>query len=217
MAMSRWLCDTAVDSDIDFIHFARSPNDLIFADELRLMSNQQPGFRCHLVCSQAGADSGWLGAVGRISQDLLVRLVPDLARRSVYLCGPLGFMDAARGILAQAGGDINRVHEEVFDRSPRRNTQDAELQAGLASKLVFAASNIEVDCTASEYVLDLALEQGLEQPFSCRSGQCGMCKVTLIDGAVEHDCTDGLTRDDATNGLILSCQARPVGRVVVDL
>jgi len=40
MAMSRWLCDTAVDRDIDFSHFARSPNDLIFADELRLMSNQ---------------------------------------------------------------------------------------------------------------------------------------------------------------------------------
>jgi ferredoxin-NADP reductase len=29
MAMSRWLCDTTPDADIRFLHFARTPDDLI--------------------------------------------------------------------------------------------------------------------------------------------------------------------------------------------
>jgi hypothetical protein len=27
--------------------------------------------------------------------------------------------------------------------------------------------------------------------WSCRAGQCGTCKIMLLDGAVEHDCADG--------------------------
>jgi ferredoxin-NADP reductase len=217
MAMARWLCDTAAEADIDFIHFARSPDDLVFADELRLMSRDQRGFRCHFVCTRADADTGWKGAVGRISRELLAELVPDFNRRSVYLCGPLGFMDAARAILERSGCAIDRVHQEIFGGLPRRNREAADAQAGTAAKLIFAASNIEVDCAGSDYILDIALEHGLEQPFSCRSGLCGTCKVALIDGVVEHDSDDGLSADDVRNGLILSCQARPIGRVVVHL
>src|SRR5690242_9732887 len=46
MAMSRWLSDTTPDADIQFLHFARSPDDLIFAHELQLMERNLPGFRC---------------------------------------------------------------------------------------------------------------------------------------------------------------------------
>ncbi len=217
MAMSRWLCDTTAESDINFIHFARSPDDLIFADELRFMSHQLPGFRVHFVCSQAEKDTSWNGPVGRISRELLVTLVPGLSDRSIYLGGPLGFMDATRCILEQIGCDMSRLHLEVFGGIPRRSAKAAEAQAGKPAKVVFSASNIEVDCTGSDYVLDLALDRGLEQAFSCRAGQCGTCKVMLLEGAVEHDCADGLSPDDAREGFILSCQARPFGTVVVDL
>ncbi len=217
MAMSRWLCDTAVESDIDFVHFARSPEDFIFAHELRFMSRQLPGFRSHFVCSQAGKDSGWNGAVGRISRELLSALVQDFTSRSIYLCGPVAFMDATRQILEQAGYDMKRLHLELFGGVPRRNAKAAEAQAGKTAKVVFSASNIEVDCMGSDYVLDLALDRGLEQPFSCRAGQCGTCKVMLLEGEVEHDCADGLNPEDAREGFILSCQARPLGTVVIDL
>ena len=217
MAMARWLCDTAVDADIDFIHFARSTDDLVFADELRLMSRRHQGFRGHFICTRPRADAGWQGPIGRISADLLASLLPDAAWRSVYLCGPLGFMDAAHCILRQAGCDRDRVQHEIFGGMPRRNSQAAQAQAGKTARLRFSASNIEVECTGSDYVLDVALDHGIELPFSCRAGQCGSCKVVLLEGAVEHDCVDGLTSDETTDRIILSCQARPVGTVVVDL
>jgi glycine betaine catabolism B len=217
MSMSRWLYDTTPDADIQFLHFARSPDDLIFANELALMERHLPGFRCQFVCSQAPEGSGWTGPTGRISPETLTKLVPDLKSRSAYLCGPLGFMDATRGMLEQLGFDMTRFHQEVFGGVPRRDTGAAEAQAAQLAKVVFSHSKIEVDCKGSDYILDLALAQGLDVAYSCRAGQCGTCKVTLLEGKVEHDSTSGLTPADEKDGHILACQARPVGRVVVDV
>jgi 2Fe-2S type ferredoxin len=217
MAMSRWFCDTTPDADIQFLHFARSPNDLIFAEELKLMERNVLGFRCQFVCSQAAEGSGWTGPTGRISPELLTQLVPDLKSRSVYLCGPLGFMEATRGMLEQLGFDMTRFHQEIFGGVPRRDPSAAEAQSGTLAKVVFSASNKEVDCTGSDYILDLALDNGIELAYSCRAGQCGTCKVTLLEGSVEQDNTNALTPDDVKEGHILGCQARPTGRVVIDL
>ena len=81
MAMLRWLCDTAPDADIRFLHFAHTPTDLIFEPEVKLMERQLPNLRCEFVCSRTGDGNGYLGRVGRISTELLTEFVPDLRSR----------------------------------------------------------------------------------------------------------------------------------------
>jgi ferredoxin-NADP reductase len=217
MSMSRWMVDTMPDADIQFLHFARSPEDLIFANELQLMERQLPAFRCRFVCSQAPEGSGWTGPIGRISPELLTKLVPDLNSRSIYLCGPLPFMDASRAMLEGMGFGMTRFHQEIFGGAPRRDVAAANARAGQAAKVVCRASKIELDCNGSEYILDLVLAQGLQVAYSCRAGQCGTCKVTLLEGKVEHDSRNALTAEDEKDGHILACQARPIGRVVIDV
>ena len=216
MAMSRWLYDTAPAADIHFLHFARTPQDIIFERELQLMTRQRRGFRCDFVCSRAGEGSGWAGRGGRISAAILTDICPDLEGRSVYVCGPVPFMEATRAILHERGFPMARFHEESFGGVPR-HAKAAETDAATIAKVVFSTSKLDVDCKGSDYVLDLALAHDLQVAYSCRAGQCGTCKVTLLEGAVKHDCADGLTADDAKDGLILACQARPTGRIVVDL
>ena len=97
MAMSRWLHDTAPDTDICFLHFAQSPKDFIFERELRLMESHRATFRCVLVCTSDVID--WTGPRGRISAQSLTALVPDFMARRVFLCGPVPFMETAREIL----------------------------------------------------------------------------------------------------------------------
>jgi ferredoxin len=65
-------------------------------------------------------------------------------------------------------------------------------------------------------VLEAAEEVGVEIPFECRSGICGQCKTRLVSGAVAMDVQDALTPADRAKRLILACQARPVGEIVVD-
>jgi glycine betaine catabolism B len=215
MAMSRWLCDTTPGADICFLHFARTPDDFIFEHELKLMQRQVPGFRCVFVCGRTESEHRWTGPVGHISPELLTEMVPDFKSRRIYLCGPVPFMEVTRSVLEKLNFDIGRFHQESFGGVPR-DAKAKEAQASRVAKVVFSASKIEVDCKESDYLLDLALDRGLQAAFSCRAGQCGVCKITLLEGKVTHDCTDSLTADDLENGIILACQARPIGSIAID-
>ncbi|MBU3890200.1 hybrid-cluster NAD(P)-dependent oxidoreductase [Methylosinus sporium] len=216
MAMARWLLDTTADADIRFVHFARRPEDFVYESELRLLESRFPNFRCGFACSRATPDE-WSGALGRFSVELLSQLAPDMMSRSVYLCGPDGFTESVRAGLAEAGYDMARFAQESFGGAPSPAAASPKPIDAPSAKIVFSASGKEIACTSGDYVLDIALANGIEAAYSCRAGQCGVCKTTALEGRAVHDCSDGLTEDDVAVGLILACRARPEGKLIVDL
>jgi len=60
-------------------------------------------------------------------------------------------------------------------------------------------------------VLEVALAAGLNVPHSCKSGHCASCRARLVSGEIHYPNgrTAGLTADEAKQGYILMCQARP--------
>ena len=68
-----------------------------------------------------------------------------------------------------------------------------------------------------ESVLDAAINQGLDVPFSCKGGVCCTCKAKVIEGEVSMDANYSLSEDEVAEGFILACQAHPKSdNVVVD-
>ncbi|MFM2404978.1 MAG: hypothetical protein RL223_2858 [Pseudomonadota bacterium] len=112
MSMARSWADLGTDVDLHFLHAARTPADRIFGAELDWLATRLPRWRSTLLCEQA--TPGWHGPVGRIDLALLRRQVPDLLDREVWCCGPAPFMAAVRALLAEAGFDPSRYHEESF-------------------------------------------------------------------------------------------------------
>ncbi len=92
------------DADIRFIHSARSPEDVIFADDLAALAAAHSGVRHALVLEQVREEAPtaypW---VGRLTPDMLRELAPDLLARHVYLCGPAPYMTAVCTMLAEMG------------------------------------------------------------------------------------------------------------------
>lgn len=76
-----------------------------------------------------------------------------------------------------------------------------------------------VVCRREETVLGAILGSGAKVVFGCRGGGCGACKMRLISGAVEHGrCSAAvLLEDEKANGAFLSCQARALGDLTVEL
>jgi len=68
-------------------------------------------------------------------------------------------------------------------------------------------------------LLEAALEQGLDYPFSCGAGSCTTCKTKLIQGEYKDlsDMSLVLTEDDMKKGYILACQAIPKSDMIVTL
>ncbi|GAA4502947.1 ferredoxin reductase family protein [Actinoallomurus oryzae] len=96
-------------SDVILLYRASRNEDLVFWRELVDIARHR-GFGLHPI----------VGGHVRKSRDpldasALLRLVPDVAQRDVYLCGPPGLVKGATGHLRKAGVPRSRIHVEAFD------------------------------------------------------------------------------------------------------
>ncbi len=113
MSMSRYLHDRADQRDVVFLHSARTAGDLVFGDELRLISRRHTGFRTFFTLTEAEPPD-WSGLRGRITLSLIEDAIPDFRDRTVFLCGPTPFMEAVRQALVAGDFPLENFHSESF-------------------------------------------------------------------------------------------------------
>ncbi|MGW1892837.1 ferredoxin reductase family protein [Streptomyces sp. NPDC002004] len=93
--------------DTVLVHWARRPEDLALRGELDAIATAR-GARVHYSVDEPAEYA--VPMTGRA----LARLVPDIAERDVFLCGPPGMTDAALRALRGAGVPRRRIHHESF-------------------------------------------------------------------------------------------------------
>lgn len=91
---------------------------------------------------------------------------------------------------------------------------------GQEHKSLKATINAETISIASkETVLQAALRQGIDFPYSCRVGGCATCKCKLLEGKVRELTETGyiLSDDELNQGFILACQSVPLTDIRVEV
>lgn len=78
-------------------------------------------------------------------------------------------------------------------------------------KITFIVDGLEIAVAGdkNKTVLDTAIENDIDAPYSCHGGICSTCLAKLSKGSVEMDNNQILTDDEVEDGYILTCQARP--------
>jgi ferredoxin-NADP reductase len=104
MAMLRHRRRTAPDSAMRLVYSVRSPDELIYADEL--------GDETLLTYTRA-APEGWGGHSGRIDATLIAAAAPSRSG-TAFVCGSNGFVEAASRLVLEAGFDSQDVRTERF-------------------------------------------------------------------------------------------------------
>jgi glycine betaine catabolism B len=225
MSMARAFHDLGHDADIVFVHAARTPRDVIFAEELALMARNLPRFRLSVVCETRGDVPAYAGLLGRVNLPLLQSIAPDFLQREVYCCGPGPFMGAVRELLREAGHEVARYHEEsfVFERSsasseavPMGETMEGAGTEAASFEVRLAKRGDVFRCTNGQTVLQAATAAGLRMPFSCQDGVCGTCRTVKISGQVEMHHNGGLRPREIAQGWFLPCCSKPLSDLVLD-
>ena len=131
MAKIRYLTDLGWPGEIDLLFAVKTEADIIFRDELDSLRRRFSNLRLTVILSR-DLGTNWAGERGRISAELLNRVVPRLAERRVHLCGPAEMMDSIIPMLARAGCAIRADQDRIvrargpagaacIERSPGRD------------------------------------------------------------------------------------------------
>ncbi|MFT4288813.1 ferredoxin reductase [Nocardioides sp.] len=195
MAMLRSLLRRTHRGHVTFIHYASSPDHLIFRDELAELRYAGYGLDLHVIHPSAG---------GRYLTPMeLGRMLPGYRDIDTWACGPAGLVQAVQ----TAYGDSDRLRIEWF-KPPVTATGDA------TGTVTFARAGASAANTG-ETLLAQAEAAGLSPEFGCRMGICFTCTARKSEGTVRNVLTgetSSLPEEE-----IRICVSTPEGDCSVDL
>lgn len=200
------------------IYGNRSREDTMFFEEINDLKKSYPDrFDVEFVFSRKIES---FGTFGRIDKSLvnffLKNKYKNVDFESFYLCGPEEMIDAVSATLKYNGVNSKRIHHELFSTEEEGLlVQKHEGNTQITVILDDEEETFEMPQTKS--VLDAALDQGLDAPYSCQGGICSTCIARLKEGKAEMRRNHILTDSEIAEGLILTCQAHPTTpKIVVD-
>lgn len=181
MSMLRYLTQTGNRSDIIFLHYAQSDDDIIFHDELNRLSATKENITTRFSVEQINNASTSISPheiyQGRVNKKQLSTIVPDVLEREIYLCGPQPFMKATVQILDQIKFRPSQLHLENFTAD-----LSAVIQLGYSAKLSFSSLNESIQSSPSRTILEEAEAAGLKPASACRTGICRSCRCKKTSG-----------------------------------
>ncbi|MEO8807380.1 MAG: PDR/VanB family oxidoreductase [Burkholderiaceae bacterium] len=143
--------------------------------------------------------------------------VLDLAREvaalavgaELYMCGPIGLMDAVRAEWLHLGLPLSKLRFETFGSSGHH--------AATAFTVKIPRLNMEVIVREDRSMLDALAEAGVAVLSECRRGECGLCALEIIgsDAEIDHRDVFFASAEHARNKKICACVSRAAGGTVV--
>ena len=181
--------------DIVVVHVAPTEPDSIFIANLRELD------AAGMITLVARYDDQH----GLLDVDDLHDLVPDLAERTTFACGPAGLLDA-----------LGAHHERHGLQLLTEQFRVATVATGEGGTVTFT-SGTALEATGDRPILDQAEEAGVLMPSGCRMGICYGCVLPLREGVVRDLRTGEITTASAGDGVkIQTCINAAAGSCSID-
>nr|WP_086940491.1 iron-sulfur cluster-binding domain-containing protein [Thaumasiovibrio occultus] len=227
MAMARHWQTIDNPPQFHFIHCAPNAEEMIFAHALTTLADKG---QASLVYTRAHAeessqqppkqDAPTSVLAGRLTQAQLLTLCPDIAHRSVFICGPEAFMADATQWVTNLG--CTSVYQEHFS-GPATSELTPELevlesaQSDSVVKIAVPSFGVEQEVAQGSALIDGLEAAQLPVIAACRSGVCGSCKCKVESGEVTTTSQETLSEEEIAAGYVLACSSHIVSDVVVSL
>ncbi len=202
--------------DIDSIIFRKAFDELQTADEGRF----------HVIHILDNAPMNWQGYSGLLSHDMLAKLferIPDwgIDNTTYLMCGPEGMMKNVDTLLEARNIPKVKIFKESFVQGTINKDAKKEPEATSGEQ---KAREVTIRYDGQEYkvvvqpnraILETALDQGIDLPYSCQSGLCTACRGKCLSGKVKLDEEEGLSASERAEGYVLTCVGHPLTDDVV--
>ena len=146
---------------------------------------------------------------GRIHQSFIIDLVKDseVSKTLHYICGPSDLKETIKKTLTILKYPNSNIFSEDFELV----IDPKDFEDILTQNVTISFRGVEKQLVVlkGKSILDVALDAGIEVPYSCQTGSCNTCKGKLIRGKMKML---GLTgkREDLNQDEYLLCCSYPL-------
>jgi len=199
-------------SNVKLIYGNKTEDSTMFYSEIKNLNNDN-----YFLFSRENV----LGSInGRITSETLKNIKGIFDADAYYICGPGEMIDSISDFLKE--NEVKgKINFEKFN-SPKKikiensNSEDSEI----ISNITVIMDGDEFDYTLSskgDTILDSAMDEGADVPFSCKGAVCCTCKAKVTEGKAIMHKNYSLSEEEVKDGFILTCQAHPITEnIIVD-
>ena len=217
------------ESKFTLVYGNRRMDSVMFNEALQDLKDRYPNrlTLIHVLSRQAQEVPLLEGRIDEAKvKEIVSGLLPAASMDEVFICGPEAMIEATEKALLEVGVPARNIRTERFT-SPILETLPAdarkqvvleyapESKGDVALTIVLDGKRHQMQMSATDKILDVALAAGLDLPYSCKGGVCCTCRAKVMQGSVEMEKNFTLEKWEAEQGFVLSCQAKPTSKEVV--
>lgn len=203
-------------SKIVLIYSSRSADNTLFADEIGDLASAYANRLTviHLYSNSKNLFRARLNGI-LINQLVKEQMAFEKDEAVFYTCGPVDYMDVCRITLLSSGVKPSQIKRETFVL-PEDEPDEDDGTVKIVDKntysvvLHFRGAVHHLEIPYPKRILEVALENKINLPYSCSGGVCSTCTATCISGKVRMDYNEVLTDDEVARGRVLVCTGHPV-------
>ena len=217
------------ESKFTLVYGNRRMDSVMFNEALQDLKDRYPNrlTLIHVLSRQAQEVPLLEGRIDEAKvKEIVNSLLPAASMDEVFICGPEAMIEATEKALLEVGVPARNIRTERFT-SPTLEALPAdtrkqvvlgnapESKGDVALTIVLDGKKHQMQMSATDKILDVALAAGLDLPYSCKGGVCCTCRAKVMQGSVEMEKNFTLEKWEAEQGFVLSCQAKPTSKEVV--
>jgi ring-1,2-phenylacetyl-CoA epoxidase subunit PaaE len=203
------------ESKIVLVYSSRSADHTLFATELEKLQSTYPQ-RLKVLHLYSNSKNLLRARLNGFLINQLVKELLDFKRSDAlfYICGPYDYMDVCKITLLGAGFNQDQIKRETFmppeDEADEDDSTEKEKDTNTYTvNLHFQGKIHHLSVPYPKRILEVALENKINLPYSCSGGVCSTCTATCITGHVHMDYNEVLTDDEVAKGRVLVCTGHP--------
>jgi len=195
----------------------KSPEETIFHQELHdVQLNYTGRLFVHYVYSQTKSDGALFGRIDKsVVNFVLNNKHAGLAFNTFYLCGPEEMINTVSKVLKENNIKDAAIKFELFSSTSTENSEATTHEGHSRITIRVDDEETTFDMSQKQTILEAALKQGVDAPYSCQGGICSSCLARLKSGTAEMKKNAILTDEEIAEGLLLTCQAHPTSAAIV--
>ena len=189
----------------------KSIDETIFFKQLHDLQLKYVGrFFIHYVFSQQMVDYQLFGRIEKSTVNFVLKNKhKEKEFDKFYLCGPEEMINRVSDVLKENNVKEKDIKFELFTASSSENEIQKSLEGHTKITVLVDGDETSFEMSQKQSILDAALKQGLDAPYSCQGVICSCCFARFSIGTAEMKNNTILTDGEIAEGLILTCQAHP--------